>query len=888
MVDLESLLGTNPHRFDDGTDDADCVSRLTIAGADGVPRTYEARAGDHATARQQACVLAASHRRAGSQLLLPMPMPWSNATSSAPPGLDGGLGDGMPVPPQDTAAPSAVMPVAMPCLTPLGMSLSLSHRRVGSYSFQRLGQPALLSTSSNMQRSKQHLTQTQQPEKPPPASQLGIQEVGAGDTGTAPVQPLFRIDRKPSRVDDIISSPNEASPCQEHERTSEDLGMACAGGKLSYQQRSSVNFRDPGVQGTPRCGAASGSGTESGVTVPESKLNRSSHEVHHGCTPRTGISSPSEIPPWMGPSFVRTGGPDVYNCASGFKMHKTTAGAFEMVPAAPPVIALHTNTEMTKRASIEAGHDSDGEDDYPSTYNELCQRGVANLTVPKYTYVDLSSGNVNSEWECCATIAATPPGGESPITITKTVRGRNKRDARRVAAKSFLSELVKRKIISRATVDTKEIVGNSAARFTPCSSVSLERESKVTAKQVAEAAEAVSILNQLWQKERFDGKPKWTFTPASSGATGHWKCTILIRTKQFGDVSAECTQSQKKLARHFVAYCVVQKLRRLGFPGIDNVNVQPRQQSNVVLSVADDSDEGSKSAPQSMKALDDAAKSKLDSAGHASGEVADFPKDCRVDSGFGAFFQVPSTVKTFLARNVGDVNQWIAENVSDGAALGLCLDSKDLRRALEGEAKNCHVDVESAAFRSDECRAIALSTEKSAILVAASLLESCEGADWIPKSIKFMLERNECAKYGFGLEEGAIVLRYSHDIHCANLNNLSSSSHALKEDWHVTQGKAITASRLVSECVNQRLSPFSNVCLESVTGLAEAVKSTEHVIAPVITLAVVCSMIRSGQRHEVEIRRRKVGNDCTELSNRLWSPLGPAKPRFKMRRRLTR
>lgn len=888
--DCKSLLRAESHRFDDWVDEVYYVSRLTIVGADGALRTYEARAGDHVAARQQAWMLAASDRCATSQLLLSTPIPWSSAISSAPQGMNGGLGSGMPVLFQNIAAPTAAVPVTTPCLMPLGLSLTLPPVPGGGYRLQQCGYPARLPAAADVLQPNQLCAQAQQPQRLPSAAHLGVQVVSAGDTGAGPGKPLFRIDRKPSRVDNVCSSPTKNTASQEDGLISEDPGMLGLAGKSANRHCNPVNAEDSGLHVTSRRGNTSGFGFESPVMVFQPKQRRNFYGVDHACAQRSRTPSQLDRPPFRDHSpqwDVETGGPDVENCASSFKKRKT--GVFKLVPADRPVIPMHTTLDSNKEA-IVTENESDADDDYLTTYNELCQRGVANLEVPKYNYVFVSSAKMSSKWECCATIAATPPWGGYPLTISKTVSGKNKKDARRVAAKALLSELVEQKILSPAIVATKGIYVTATARSAARAAVNPESENKMNAKHLAEAAAAVSILNQLWQKEKFDGKPKWTLTPASSGATGHWKCSIFIRSKQYGDVSAECIQSQKKYAKHFAAYNAVQKLREQGCSDVDTINVQPKQQSNVVHSVADDCGGGSKSGLQSLNTMDEASKSRLDSALHHHGEVTDFRNDGDVNPGFGTMFQLPSTVKILIARNVGDVNEWIADNVADGAALGLCLDSRDLRKALEAEARECQVDVASTAFSSDECRAIALSTETSAILVAASLVESCVGTEWVPKSIKFMLERNECAKYGFGLDEGAIVLRYLHGINCANLNDLSSSSHALKEDWHARQGKAVTAAGLVSDWMNQKLSPFSNVCVESVSGLSEAVKSTEHVIAPVIILAVAGSMIRSRQRQEIERRRLKVVNrdDCAELSNRLWKPLGVAKPQFKMRRRLTR
>lgn len=868
MGDLESLLGAAPHRFDDWIDEGHFVSRLTVVRSDGIQQTFEARATDHATARQQACALALSATSTSVHPFVAPSMPWSHGPSSALQVMGGGHGAVTPV-----LLPDAAPPPTVPPSLPLGMTSTAPQHNFGNYPLQQNEQLLHSSPYMQIQQHPQPQPQTQQlPCFQGPADFGGISEVIG--------QPLFRIDRTPSRADNQASLETVPVPDQECELPGQSTGMTSPTCESDSKAVALVNLQDRGIPGPRPSGAMVrfGKETEQGISSPD--LNGiSPGDAHVGLEP-----SSQSAPPLQGNQsralHARAFVPDVDDRAPAPKRRR--ANAVSSSADSQPVSGLGTNS-LTKNADgTETDDEDDPEDDHLTTYNELCQRGVAKLEVPRYIYTQLSPTLSRPRWECRATAAATQPRSGASVTITKTVIGKSKRDSRRVAAKALLSELVDRKIISQATVATKGYYMTPAPRL-PAHSKST---SKIDSKQLAEAAAAVSILNQLWQKERFDGKPKWTLTPTSSGGMSQWICTVFIKTREVGDVSAESTQPQKKCAKQLASYNAVQKLKSLGFPDFETINVQPKPQANVMKSVPQDLDASDKNALQSLKTMDEGTKRRLDSEVCTSGEVATVQGDGGIDSGLGTAFQVPAEVKTLIARNVGDVNEWIAGNLADGASLGLCLDSKSLRETLEKEAKECSVDVKAASFSTQECRAIALSTGKSAILVAASLLEPCVGSDWIPKTLKFMLERYECAKFGFGLDEGAIVLRSSHGIQCANLNNLGSSSHTLKEDWNLKQGKFFTPAGLVSDWLNRKLLPFTDACVESVNGLAQALKCTDHVIAPVLILAVACSLIQGRLQQGIEERRRKGFNrdDYMELSNRLWKPLGIVKSHMKSRR----
>lgn len=854
MDEIESLLGDDPRRFDDWVDGGSFVSRLTVVRNDGVPQTYEARAVDHATARRQACALAVSATRApppgAAPIPLlpfapppstpPMPPPWTQDPPAAVQGMGGGAGSAAPVP-IDSGPPPPIMHsqnMRMPFAS--GMTPMPAHiaSRLGMYG-QGQQPPRPPQPGQPPQDSKQP---QRYPFRKPMAN--GSNGVGAGGTPT----PRFHIDRAPSRGGLLT---------QRHKLPAWVTG----GNRLSVGYGGGANDKRP-LHARP-------SGHEVDDFSPASKKRN------------VNVLAPS--------LSARLGSKEV--------------DVKKSIPL--PVRA----------AEVEEDDDEDDdEDNYLTNFNELCQRGVAGLRVPKYNYVQLSTAFKVPRWECTATTAATPPGGGEPVTLSKVVMGKNKKDSRRIAAKELLTELVNLKIVTQATVDTK-------GAYVPCSGRSQMASSsanKMSPKMMGDIAAAVSILNQLWQKEKFECKPKWSTFPVSSGATGRWKCTLLIKTKQFGEVEVESTSPQKKFAKQLTAFEAVKKLKELKIPGIDQINVHAKPQNNIVTVAPKELNCDGASPNASVRTLDEATRQRLDNEVQGDGEVDAHAGPNGAKSGFGALFVVSPEVNTVIARSALDVSQWVADHVMDGTILGVYFDSRPVRKEFETDAKQAGRDVESLAFTSPECRAIAVCTGSSILLVAAHLVgdprpfrsssagsglksedvakeednaqdnsaqimpplapgrSKLPGTPWIPKSLKFLLERSECAKFGVELDGGRMALRSCYGIECLGLNDLSTFSLAVKGVSDIKKGISHTAVELVSDWLNQRLSPFAEDCVNSVDALSDVLASTEDVIAPAVSVAFACSMIQSRVAEDCEKRRRKgvtYGEDYMELCNRLSNRL---------------
>jgi hypothetical protein len=549
----------------------------------------------------------------------------------------------------------------------------------------------------------------------------------------------------------------------------------------------------------------------------------------------------------------------------------------------------------------------DESDNHLTRLNELCQKGVASLCMPKYQYDSAPPRPGSAQmWECTATTQAQAPSTSAPVTITKVIIGRNKKNARRIAAKALLKELVTQGILTEEVIDTNVPI---TPQSTLARSVAMAAASLSTANlpPSSEVAAAVSVLNQLWQKERFMCKPKWSLGPISGSATERWKCDLLIKTKLYGDVEVSAASSQKKYCRQLAAFEAVKKLIALKMPGIESINVFAKPHYNVstkapVLDDSDDDDERDVLAKDGCDAT--AAVGANDEIADGMGGGDDDPRANTfpgADAGFGRLFVLPETLSVVVATCAAVCNAWIAENVTDGCVLGLYLDSHEMREVLKDLAMEAKVDTDAVAYSSSECRAICLSTIDTALLVCAHTFEefrapsnakkvdiaadngplgrtvpcpliAMKKKSWIPKSVKFLLEKREYNKYGVALDEGAMILRACHGISCHGLHDLSVASLSLQGASSSNHRGLTRPDNLVHDWLRRRLEPFSAMVVQGVDGLAELVNSTADVVAPAVPTAVACIMIQFRIAQAAESRRRKRYTDSDaylELSNRL-------------------
>lgn len=577
-----------------------------------------------------------------------------------------------------------------------------------------------------------------------------------------------------------------------------------------------------------------------------------------------------------------------------------------------PARIFPSSYRLTKRTQVEEDAGDEIGNNYVTTLNELCQRGVAGLRDLKCMYTELSSASKSAKWQCTGTTAAIPVGGGDPVTLSKAVFGKSKRACRHIAAKELLADLVRRNIVTQDTVAAKGANLASLRRMQRAGFSALSPEEN------AQNAAAVSILNQLWQKEKFLCKPKCTLLEISSGATMRWRAVIFIKTADFGDIEADGISGKRRAAKQMAAFQALKKLKELNFPGIDKINVhakpqklitsQPPEQIEQELFQEDDED-----------TLDEAIRHRLDNEVKGDGDVGATAGGGAAKS---AMFAIPPNCSTKMARCAEDVDLWIADHVTDGTALGICIDSSAARQEFEKDTAQAARDVALCAFQADECRAIALCSTSSALLVSAHFMgdprttpiiqdeyssidrttgatttnpgndnsnvssslpvdaSSC-GQSWIPKPLKVLLEREECPKFGIVLREGCLALRLCHGIQCMGMRELSDISNFVT-DTTITN----TASTMARQWLRQELFPHAADFPSSASELSYAAASTKDASAAGLFVAAACQTILTRIEKECERKRRNVFGSqhvCEELCNRLMKPLRNLQAPYKNR-----
>jgi hypothetical protein len=567
------------------------------------------------------------------------------------------------------------------------------------------------------------------------------------------------------------------------------------------------------------------------------------------------------------------------------------------------------------------------EDTCLTKFNEMCQKGVAGLRIPRYQYGHKSDvPGAAPFWKCKATTSALKSDMTEPMTLSVVVRGKTKKDARRLAAKQMLEDLLRFGIVTQDIVDSKTPPALETAEELEASGAGVNGISS------PDVAAAVSVLNQLWQKEKFVCKPKWCVVPVSTGSSCGWKCDLLIKTKHFGDIESSFTSTQKKTCRQMAAFKAVQRLRDMNYPGLDAVNINARRQSNVSteapqLDSEDDESSYFEDEPddRTVETLnvqkDDLADiAKRSAAGEEQGASAPFAGG---DAGFGSLFSIPNDTKIVIATGTTCCDDWVSSKVLGGCALGVYVDSCEARRTLKSHDASSGVDLDPAAPDS-ECRVICLASQDSVLVVcsdyfrearAATQNESaeeknknlrlgpdelivdlvrskcnhtiypeCNKGSWIPVVIRRVLERPDCIKYGMTLDEGALVLRVYHGVACRGFTDLGISSFALKGMVSSRQQLLASPAELVSEWLCCRLDPFSRRAFGHSAELCEVPQPVADNVVSAALIAAASQAIQKRIIESAESRRRKryVNTEefaelCDRLCADVTSSLAPSK-----------
>jgi hypothetical protein len=974
MQDIEGRLGNASRRFDDWMDEDQFASRLTVIRSDGVPQTFESRAESHLEARRRVCLLAISANAMDNgddaddgfggpvnglggmtgEAYSPQtaghgaPVPGSSSFAGLMSGsIHGALNASMhgamhgsaigampgavqgPMPPGFTGAMPGYMggfPCSMNGMFPWNMGGGgpfIAHPGIAPGS-EAMGDPGR--TGMMPMNIHPYMAMQAVPDMP------GMQGIMSG-AHTMPMPESMFPDRSAGPAGVLFGTGEHRQFLPDHETQAGVRGNAafCNEVRLNPLKTLSKRHRSPqahpvpnrrksfpvprkdwnGTQFSHRTSPIhrSASARERVETYSNGETKGSWYDVVDNITGKASVAGQQKISE-LSDSRAISGGrsrvvqenesshssDDTENAARGSNRRQYSS----RVPA---------QNESGSSPSIFETKDDD-DDNCLTKLNELCQKGVSGLRVPRYYYEHKSDcPGMTPVWSCTAVTSAQPSEMAEPIPLKVVVEGKNKKDARRVAAKHLLADLIKFGLVTQDIVDMKI---PSAPNVLPEEQDVLCPSPNFTVPP--EVAAAVSVLNQLWQKEKFACKPKWSVVPVSSGATGRWKCDLLIKTKQLGDIESSYTSSQKKTCRQMAAYKAVQRLTEMKFAGLCSVNINARQQSNVSAEAPDlDSDDDESSwieneidhpAPDTdVVAVPNPLENDPDIVSPFTGG----------DAGFGSLFCIPEDTQVVIAESEADCDNWVSDNIRRDAIFGLYLDSYDVRDVFKPHAVSAGIDVTSALYKSTDCHVICLASKTSALVVRAdkfidahqsprqsadlersgSCLDdggSCSPDSktcgsilkipatkktWVPESIRLVLERRDCAKYGMALDEGMLVLHARHGTTCRGVNDLAIASFALKGMSGSRAQLLPKPDELVSDWLCHCLNPFSLRSVRSVSGLSEVATATADSILPAILTATASTAIQRRIAESAESRRRKLfpnKEEYSELCSRLCYP----------------
>lgn len=480
----------------------------------------------------------------------------------------------------------------------------------------------------------------------------------------------------------------------------------------------------------------------------------------------------------------------------------------------PPTVPLTAENED----DVENGNDL-------TVFNEICQKGVAGLRTIKWQYIpsQIPSRRVGRYvgpskgviWDCVGTTAARKPGlSAEEVTISKSVITKSQKGGRRLVAGLLLDALVEMKILTEKCRTTRAShINNARSQLCP----NADGTGMLSSAETQEISDAVSVLNQLWQKDHFLCRPKRTETPVSTGATQRWKSTVLVKTKKYGDVECSSILSQKTRAYQMACLEVIKKLKATPLlTVISRINTKAKPQSHISSVLP-----GGNDTPRTM---DKETKDRLNSEVENDGVVKPTGVEPVPVDEFESLLSAISEESVVVARSAADCSKWVSSNVVDGSQLGIYIDSRASRLAMLADANDSDVrcvDANSEELLLDECFGICLSTESSVLVVSSKFIvapasknkkkkneRKLEINTWIPKAIKFVLEREECRKYGVGLGEGLMLLRFCHGIKCLGVTELAIASTALLGNQASTKFQFPTVCDLVRSWVGCGIEPF--------------------------------------------------------------------------------
>lgn len=796
---VEALLGDVSRRFDDWIDDQGLIStRLTIMRADGVPETYEAKASQHGEARRKVCMLAYSAiQDANAKDVIPPaePEPSLPASTNITPGGDAGNAPSTSTPSQQANTSAPQMPaLGMPPM-PFPLPFVLDPQQgLGEALQSAYGLPPFINPLSVL----------------PPYM---------------PMPPMVSMN-----PDGSVLRPTSARPPQPHRKMSSGARDVFPPGSKRHKVSGNAETRNPWTElisrkaGTPENGAGKSGARGSispnvnGTSWTERKSGAKIKGADTG-DGQEGVSEDGDDVPLT--KYPRTDRIVSENDGAGAALPGATSrtGNSEKAPG-------EVGPSSKEGADVRPGIDDNGED-YVSQLNMMSQKS-SRISTPVFSYErdNRNGSKASGPWICAAHVQCKESDDQDAREIRYEITARNKKDARKRAARLIVNELTSLGFGAGLGAD-------EGGPSTP------EKGQAVDADKDIDESTSINILFHLFQKGHLLSRPEFSIAPEDGpGANGQrWKCELRLRSKEHGEIEVRRRSAQKRFAKQAAALKAVEKLRELKIPGLDDLNAARRAALKAGRREFNFDDPNLANTDEMVRESDGEGDVDLDTG---------LPD---IGDGSGGVFSAPPDFKVVIARSAEDCKDWVEKNLREVSDIGVYLDCPSIQRDLQPVAKMAAFDISRYKQSTMDCRVVSFSTKESSLLLCATNLRKngcTEGKGcWIPSAAVAVLEDRKINKHGVLVDAAALIMRALYGVSCVSMHDLSVSSFALCGHW-VEHKRQILApiDRLVTVWLRQKFQPFSQTAIEGIEGLAGVLEKSTDFVCPAVYVALACCRVQ--------------------------------------------
>ncbi|CAN8061527.1 unnamed protein product [Agarophyton chilense] len=398
-----------------------------------------------------------------------------------------------------------------------------------------------------------------------------------------------------------------------------------------------------------------------------------------------------------------------------------------------------TDRSVDEVDEIPCDDEEDGVD-YVSRLTQIQQKKFLSLPVPLFFPVQAKDGG-GSGWKCVMTAKLL---NKSPSEELATIKvARNQRRAKRAAAKELLSSLESRipELFSSETSGKQNV-------------------------QAMKSQSAVNVIQLLVRDGHLPCLPNCETEEVNDTDEDRWRCSATLFTNDHGrkifvEYGPSKSTAKKKWARK-----ALEILIQLKVPGVE--------QYRCVL------DPMQATAKKTMAGVPKASEVIVRTSDDE--EMNDSCDDIVEDMDFT--LTLPSDYELVLAKTEADCEKWFDIFAQPGAELGVFIDSKSARLAVE-ENYTSQLDSD---LRKVQRPILCFSTASSCIIIRAdkkqasgngSEPDEAPGAFWVPEVVAETLEDPRVQKAALGPDDGLDLLVVVHGIHCASVQDIAVSSLAI-------------------------------------------------------------------------------------------------------------